>query len=93
MLVVVLVILNIPVYLFLGWLAFDNKDSAADTFFETTVAILKMLLVPRIVRVLLGMDTEASWGLFPIAGFLVACGLIVWGQYTLIVKWFPGWAV
>jgi hypothetical protein len=93
MLVVVLAILNIPVYLFLGWLAFDNKDNTADTFFETTVAILKILLVPRIVRALLGMDTEASWGLFPIAGFSVGCALIVWGEYTLIVKWFPGWAV
>jgi hypothetical protein len=92
MLIVVLAVLNVPVYLCLGWLAFDNKDNAADTFFETIVAILKIILVPRIVRALLGMDTEASWGVFPIAAFLAACALIVWGEYALIVKWFPGWA-
>jgi hypothetical protein len=92
MLVAILVVLNIPVYLFLGWLAFDSKSNAADTFFETVVAILKTVLIPRIVRVLLQMETEASWGIFPIAGFLTACGLIVWGEYALIVRWFPGWA-
>ena len=93
MLVAILAVLNIPVYLFLGWLAFDSKSNAADTFFDTVVAVLKLILIPRIVRVLLQMDTEESWGIVPIAGFLVACGLVVWGEYALIVRWFPGWAV
>lgn len=93
MLVAILAVLNIPVYLFLGWLAFDSKSNAADTFFDTIVAVLKLILIPRIVRVLLQMETEESWGIVPIAGFLIACGLVVWGEYALIVRWFPGWAV
>ncbi len=93
MLVAILAVLNTPVYLFLGWLAFDSKSNAADTFFDTVVAILKLVLIPRIVRVLLQMDTEESWGIVPIAGFLMACGLVVWGEYALLVRWFPGWAV
>jgi hypothetical protein len=86
-----LIVLNIPVYLFLGWLAFDNKQGAADTFIETLVALVKMILVPYQVRVLLNMDTEGSWGLLPTAGFLLACGFVVWGEYALIVRFLlPG---
>jgi hypothetical protein len=88
MLIPVLVVLNLPVYLFLGWLAFDSKDSAADTFFETIVAVLKMILVPYSVRALLGMDTSGSWGLLPIAGFFVACGAVVYGEYYLLGRFF-----
>jgi hypothetical protein len=73
----------------IAWLAFDDKDSAADTFFETIVAILTMILVPRIVRELFGMDTEGSWGLFPILGFFLACAGIVYGELLLIARWFP----
>lgn len=60
MLIACLIVLNIPVYLFIGWLAFDSKDNAADTFFETIVAILKQVLVPSYVRMMLGMDTSES---------------------------------
>jgi hypothetical protein len=84
MLIPILVVVNIPVYLFIGWLAFDNKDQAASTFFDTITAVLKLILVPRIVRVLLDMDTSESWGLFPIAAFLAACAGIVYGEYALI---------
>ncbi len=66
MVIPLLIIANIPVYLFLGWLAFDSKEDAADTFFETIVAVLKTIFVPRIIRELLQMDTSGSWGLFPI---------------------------
>ena len=34
MLIATLVVLNIPVYIFIGWLAFDTKQGAADTFAE-----------------------------------------------------------
>ena len=88
MLVTILVVLNIPVYVFIGWLAFDNKDNAADTFFETIAAVLKMILVPRPVRTLLGMDASGSFGLFPLAGVLRACAGVVYGEYPLIAKLF-----
>ena len=91
MLIAALIVLNIPVYLFIGWLAFDTTEDAAETFFETIVAILKAILIPRIIRVLMGDDEEGAWGIFPIAGFLIACGGIVYGEYYLITKYFlPG---
>jgi hypothetical protein len=88
MLVACLIVLNIPVYIFIGWLAFDSKGKAADTFFETIVAVLKRVFVPSYVRVMLGMDTDDSWGIFPIAGFFLACAGIVYGEYCLIEKFF-----
>jgi hypothetical protein len=90
MLIPILIVLNVPVYIFLGWLAFDSKQAAADTFLETLVAVATMICVPRIVRELIGMDTSGSWGLFPIAGFLLACAGVVYGGYLLLAKWF-GW--
>lgn len=88
MLIAVLVVLNIPVYLFIGWLVFDTSDSAADTFFDTVVAILKAILVPRIVRVLLGEDDDDAWGILPIAAFFAACAGVVYGEYWLLTEYF-----
>ena len=45
MLIATLIILNIPIYLFIGWLVFDTKQGAADTFFDTIVALLKATAV------------------------------------------------
>ena len=61
---------------------------AADTFVETIVAVLMVILVPRIVRVLLDMDTSGSWGLFTIACYFAACAGVIYAEYVLIVKWF-----
>jgi len=36
MFVAALIVVNIPVYLFLGWLAFDSKADASRTFVDTT---------------------------------------------------------
>jgi hypothetical protein len=91
--IVILAVLNIPVFLFLAWLAFDSKEGAAQTFGETIVAILQIIFIPRIVRVLLDMDDEGAFGMLPIAGFFVACGAIVFGEYWLLTQWFPGLAV
>ena len=88
MLIPILVVANIPVYLFLGWLAFDNKENAASTFGETLLAVLKMIFIPAIVRVMFGMETSGSWGLFPIAGFFIACAFVVYGEYWLLVNQF-----
>ena len=87
MLVAVLILLNVPVYLFIAWLAFDTKESAADTFLETLVALLQIIFIPRIVRVLMGMDDTNAMGLFPILGFVLACGLLTYGEYWLLQKY------
>ena len=49
MLIPILIVVNIPVYFFIGWLAFDSKDNAADTFFDTIIAVLKMIFIPGIL--------------------------------------------
>lgn len=88
MLITTLIILNIPAYLFLAWVVFDTKEAAADTFFETIVALLRIIFIPRIFRVLLDMDDTEAFGLFPIALFLAACGLLIYGEYLLIKAMF-----
>jgi|GEM_PF-2534087 hypothetical protein len=88
-LIVTLVILNIPVFLFLAWLAFDSKEGAARTFGETMIAILQIVFIPRIVRVMFDMDDEGALGLVPIVGFFIACGAIVFGEYWLVTMFFP----
>jgi hypothetical protein len=89
MLIATLVVLNIPVYLFIGWLAFDSKQGATDTFVDTIVELLKQLLVPRVVRMFIGMedDDDKALGILPIAGFFIACAFVVWGEYYLIEKY------
>lgn len=81
---IILFILNIPVYLFLGWIVFDTGAQAADTVFETVVTILKIIFIPRLVRVLLEMDDDGAVGLFPIAAFLIACVAITGAEMYLI---------
>ena len=73
-----LYVLNVPVFLFIGWLVFDTKENAAVTLYETVVEILKAIFVPRIVRVLMGDEDEGAWVLLPIAAFLFARGAIVY---------------
>lgn len=84
-----LIVLNIPVYLFIGWLAFDSKSNAADTFVETIVAVIKRITIPRIILVLFDADdADEAWGIVPILAFFAACAGIVYGEYYLIQKYF-----
>lgn len=34
------------------------------------------------------MDASGGWGLFPIAGFFIACAFVVYGEYWLLVNQF-----
>jgi hypothetical protein len=90
--VIVLIVLNIPVFLFLAWVAFDSRDQAAQTFGETIVAILQIILVPKIIRVLWGMDDEGALGILPIAGYFIACAALVAAEYWLLTRLFPNLA-
>jgi hypothetical protein len=83
-----LILLNIPVYLFIGWLVFDTKEDAAETFLETILAIFKAGFVPLFASLFIRDDNEAGFGgLIPIAIWLIACGLIVYGECRLIEKY------
>ncbi len=87
---IVLIILNIPVFLLIAWIIFDTKDAAADTIWETVVALLQILLIPKIIRVLFDMDDSGALGLFPIAGFFIFCIAAVAGEYYLLSLVAPG---
>ena len=84
--ILILAIVNIPVYLFLAWVAFDSKQNAGREFGDTIRILLKLIFVPRIVRVLRG-DDEDGLDLLPMLGFLLACGGIVYGEFYLLNKW------
>ena len=87
MLLAALVVLNIPVYLFIGWLAFDTKSNAADSFWDTLVVIVKRIFVPRILLVLSGNDDDDGEGTFAVFAFFVACGAIVYAEHYLITRY------
>jgi len=91
MLIWTLIVVNIPVYLLIGWLIFDTKDRAADTFFETIVEILKRITMSPFQRFIMDDKDEGDglWGLFPIVVFFISCALVVYGEYWAITHWFP----
>jgi hypothetical protein len=91
MLVAILIVLNIPLFLFIAWLVFDSRENAQETLWETLMAILKIIFVPRIVRVLYGMDDSGAFGLLPIAFFFIACGGLVYSELWLLARLFPQW--
>ncbi|WP_254511674.1 hypothetical protein [Anatilimnocola floriformis] len=87
-LIITLLLVNIPLYLLIGWLIFDSKETAADTFFGTILAILTIAFVPPIVRVMMGWnDNTEALGLFPIAAFFIACGVVTYGEYWLLTTY------
>lgn len=74
MLVAVLILLNLPLFLFIGWLAFDTASGASQTFLETLIDLLKIIFIPRAVQELFGIDVTGAVGVLPIAGFFSPAG-------------------
>ena len=88
MFIATLIVLNIPVYLFLAWVIFDDVELAADSLFENLVALLKRALIPPFIRVLFEVDDEADGAWHSIA-FLIACVGVTWFEYWLLQEfWF-----
>jgi len=81
-----LILCDVPVYLLIGWVVFDTKDKAADTFFDTTVALLRIILIPQIVRVLLGIDDSDAYGLFQIGLYFAGCAAVTYGEHVALQK-------
>lgn len=88
---VMLIVIDIPIFLLLAWLVFDTKEAAAQTIWETVVAVLQILFIPRIVRVMFDMDDEGAIGLLPIAGFFLACIAVFFGELMLLNYLMPSW--
>jgi hypothetical protein len=83
-----LVLFSIPVYLVIGWAIFETGEDAKDTFFDTLIALLKIILIPRIARVILGMDDDGAYGAFPIGLFAAGCVAITYVEHLMIQKYF-----
>lgn len=86
-LIALLAVLNAPVYFFLGWLIFDTKAGAEKSFEDSFSGLLRRMLVPRIVRVLRGDDDDDAGSLAQTLGFFITCGLVIYGEYYLITKY------
>jgi hypothetical protein len=82
-----LVLASIPLYLVIGWAIFDTGDNAKDTFADTLIALLKIIFVPGIVRVLVGMDDDGAYGAFPIALFFAGCAAITYVEHLILQKY------
>jgi hypothetical protein len=98
-LIIVLVIVNIPVYLSIGWLAFDSVSNAIESLTKVLFGRSRQMIDRsswpedwRIFRILRddGDDEELYAKPMQIAnvlGFFAACALIVYGEYYLIQKY------
>jgi len=84
MLIAVLIVLNIPIFLGIAWLMFDTKENAADSFLGTVGAILTSLLFGLNVACRFVIRHDWDWDIFRCGVFLIACGLVVYGEYCLI---------
>ncbi len=88
--IVLLLIVNVPVYFAVGWLVFDTSDYATQTIWETTVSMLKIIFIPPMVRMMFGMDDHDGVGMFHVFAFFATCVLITAGEIFLIAYLF-GW--
>lgn len=80
MLIATLIVLNVPVYLVIGWLMFDTGHG----FFDT----LKAYFTPNILHTLRGEQGEGMFAALKLAAFLFVCAGVVYGEYQLILKMF-----
>lgn len=88
-----LILLNLPVFLFLAWLMFDDKSLVDDTVGEATVAILKGLFLigkpnPNRSEVDEYGYRGSRFDCVPSLCFYFACAMIVFGEQRLIHKFF-----
>jgi hypothetical protein len=84
---ILLVLCNFPVYLFLAWVLFDSAENASTTFFEALVRVLKIIFIPRYIRIFMDED-DAAGSEFMVAGFLIACIAATFGEAYLLNKVF-----
>lgn len=84
----ILILCNIPLYLFLAWLVFDTKSKASTSFVETLLALVVILLVPRGIGAFLGRDESNPYGILDVGFFFAGCGMLIYGEHVLIQKLF-----
>ena len=80
---VVLVFLNIPFYLLLGRLFFCDLYG----FLDDLKDMFRLSALGDALRFQEGY-ADGLWAKFKILVFLTLCGLLVFGEYILIQRWF-----
>lgn len=85
----ILIVCNIPIYLFFGWLIFDTKDQAAESFWDTIVLLLKKIFIPSYIRVFMDDDEDDS-SIWTVVIFFAVCAALTYGEHMLISHYFFG---
>lgn len=93
MLIALLIVGNIPLFLLLGWLFFDNKENAADTIFEALKQQTEHILLPRWMWPFLDPEESDPFATLKLAIYCVACLAAVYAEYRLVVWWCPSLAI
>jgi hypothetical protein len=90
MLIASLVILNIPVVWLIGWVVFDDHETAAETTTDAVWQALVRSMVPWwMADFILGEDAD-PFAMLWLAFFVLACIAAVYAVYRIIVWLFPG---
>ena len=91
----ILIVANVPVYLLIGWLFFDeggsreSAEGAAVTLFEGIWYVARQILLPRAISgAFFGEDDDGQWAVVKLAAYFVACAAAVYGEYRLIQHFF-----
>jgi uncharacterized protein involved in cysteine biosynthesis len=77
--IAILVIANIPLYLAVAWVFFDNLEGFTET--------LKYALKPDIISWIQGEGPEDMWHELKLAGFIAMCILLVYAEHWLLQKY------
>jgi hypothetical protein len=90
MLIASLVVLNIPMFLLIGWVVFDDHETAAETTIDAVwQAIVRAMLPWWMANFILGEDAD-PFAMLWLAFFVIACIAAVYAEYRFIVWLFPG---
>jgi hypothetical protein len=87
--IALLIVLNIPVAIFLGWLFFEHPEERQGAV-EAMIGIGKKILFPRWTRMFLGMDDdEDESGIFPVICVVGGLIMAIAGERYLLNLWAP----
>ena len=87
--IALLIVCNIPVYLFIAWIVFGGRKEAADSFWETLGYLLYCIFVPSFVRIFSEDDYEETKDkAWDTVLFLLACVCLTGAEIWLLGEFF-----
>jgi len=96
MFIAMLIVLNIPLYLLLGWILFDTSKTVTGTVVERVLSILKGIGQATLMGLYSDDDDDDEYfesrhfdifNAFPAFAFYFTCAAITYGEYWLIHKY------